>query len=860
MLKLYLSIMNKIYAKLSFLTILLICSLTLKSQAGPDNWSPYGFAVNKGDYRILSVDPGSPADGILKPGDKLQGWFSRISVFGSTFDELEAAPNGGSRTFDLTDGRKVTLTLPHYPNWGPNTPIDCPKCQKMIDNAANYIISNNDNGREGTWLTHLALLSTGEPAHLAHVRNFIHNAKFAKPDYADLKEKETYTWLTAYSTILLAEYYLITNDAYVLPAIRNHALAIAYGASGGGNWNHQLAPYGKYLENPNLKRIKRQTGYIHQNSASLKCYIALLLAEKCGVQDPIVLDTLKKNLAYYRSLVGEKTIPYSMFHDSENSLYAKNGTAAMASIALSLAGDIEAAKYFLPHSIYNYSEMYYDGHTGSFFGRLWIGLGANLAGHPASKYVFNKTKWLVNASRKSNGSFSYEDPNRLTYRGLSPTGAHLINLCRDRRNLYITGKNSSPLLRWDQAAFDEKVLAPSPFSITNDIEFVLAASKSLKTYDRRVSLTRGNNTIRFGQRFFADNNNFNEMINRITNGNIWIKETAFDFFQLWASESATKSNLSSAQQNTLFSLMRTILNDNTRSIHDRNSAALVLIENTPSDNDLINIINFFITKQPDDYGFEKVRLVIAMKEISKITQQSNSIFNSRPDLLVTFTNTLLKHPNHEARKLGFTMLQQIPNNKIHLTSAAINEVALDKSQEYHTYHNSHRATVSLGDNSALFNHLADQGITFSDDPPAGTLSFDDAVWQSLIQNGSTSYDDWKAARFVDPTHTIAQKSSDPDNDGQSNFIEYALGSNPHKLTPSPLSIASMNNNQIELTFQRPMGSSDASITPQSSTKITNWQSQVATATPHPNGIKQTIRWSVPQSQAEFFRLLIKPKQ
>ena len=848
-----------------YITICISLSFSHQSKADPENWGPFGLAVDNNNYRILTVQPGSPADGLLKPGDTLQGWFSSDSLFGSSFDALEGAPNGGSKTFSLTDGREVTLTLPHFPNWGPESPRNCPKCLKMIADTTNFIISNNYNGRLGTWLPHLALLSTGEPAHLEHVRKFLHSAAFAKPDYNQLKEKNNYTWLVSYSTILLTEYYLITNDPYVLPAIRNHALAMAYGASGGGHWNHWLYPYGKYLDNPNTTHIKRQRGYLHQNSASLACYIGLLLAEKCGVREPIVLEVLEKNLAYYRSLIGEITVPYSAHHDSERNLIAKNGTAAMASIALSLAGDTESAKYFIPNSVYNYYEMYYDGHTGPFFGRLWIGLGANLGGHAASKYVFDRTKLLLNACRKSNGDFGYEGWNNLAYGGgMSPAGAHLLNLCRDRRKLFITGKGSSELLRWDHKTFNEQFFPSEQLNQLDTIEWVLGASKRLRPSDRLISLVKGENLIRFGRSFFASNDRFNEILNRIKEGNIWEKENAFDFFQKWGAVSSQLSNLSQTQENELFSLMRSIINDNNRTIHDRNSAALVLMKNVPSDSDLLLIINFFITKQQDDFGFEKVRLVEALKENNHITQdnrisQQGGLFASRQNLLILFTNSLLKHPNDKARKLGMIMLKQIPRNQLFRTAAAIEEVARDKNQEYHTYYGTHRAVSGLGDNSALFNHLAAEGITFSENPASGTLSFDDAVWQSMIQNGNTSYDDWIAARFVDPTHSNAQKTSDPDKDGQTNFIEYALGSNPHTLTSTPLNISSVNNNQVELSFEIPMGNSDAIITPQSSGNIANWQSHSAAATPQPNGIKQTIRWSVPQSQAEFFRLLVKPK-
>ena len=81
----------------------------------------------------------------------------------------------------------------------------------------------------------LALLATGEKKYHLLVRDYLHQAKFAKPDLKiSLDDGGLVCWGYGYHNLLLTEYFLATGDEYVLPAIREYAVKIAVGQGGAG--------------------------------------------------------------------------------------------------------------------------------------------------------------------------------------------------------------------------------------------------------------------------------------------------------------------------------------------------------------------------------------------------------------------------------------------------------------------------------------------------------------------------------------------------------------------------------------------------------------------------------------------------
>lgn len=90
--------------------------------------------------------------------------------------------------------------------------------------------------------------------------------------------RQSYTWAWGYTNLLLAGYFLLTKDDYVLPALETYSVALAEGRDAAGLWGHRVA-------NPENNRGQlhgRLPGYAVMNQSSLSCFTSLLLAGKCG--------------------------------------------------------------------------------------------------------------------------------------------------------------------------------------------------------------------------------------------------------------------------------------------------------------------------------------------------------------------------------------------------------------------------------------------------------------------------------------------------------------------------------------------------------------------------------------------------
>ncbi len=111
-----------------------------------------------------------------------------------------------------------------------------------------------------------------------------------------------------------------------------------------------------------------------------------------------------------------------------------------------------------------------------------------------------------------------------------------------------------------------------------------------------------------------------------------------------------------------------------------------------------------------------------------------------------------------------------------------------------------------------------------------------ASWMASAQPGGLpggvvrllNYNSWKGLSF-DPgdaaNNAISGLTADPDGDGINNLIEYGLGGNPlFNDAASLLSPATIQSNYLTYSYRVNAGASDATITPQISSDLTNWLS------------------------------------
>lgn len=97
-------------------------------------------------------------------------------------------------------------------------------------------------------------------------------------------------------------------------------------------------------------------------------------------------------------------------------------------------------------------------------------------------------------------------------------------------------------------------------------------------------------------------------------------------------------------------------------------------------------------------------------------------------------------------------------------------------------------------------------------------------------------------------------SADPDNDGFSNLLEYAMGTNPRSVTAPPFTVAATQEYWI-FTYSRPADRTDASYVVETSTDLISWSSTAIAHELKSEGVMQTWEARLPRAGTKaFFRL------
>ncbi|MDP6354999.1 MAG: DUF6288 domain-containing protein [Planctomycetota bacterium] len=442
----------------------------LRMPPAPGNVCHYGptgfFAKRHPDHLVVDVvEKGSPSEGKLKKDDIILAvdgqpiTVDAYHLFARAIDKAESEQGGGKLKLtvrrssalqpgsdsDAKDGTKVqtpdtrpqtpvpvTLNLKVLGSYSETAPVDCSKTDVLITQAADFVVKSKRFGTLQAGL--LGLLATGEEQYVKIVRDTLHAAAWAQPP-KDLNELVGTTagyvaWRWGYQTLLMAEYYLLTGDKFVLPAITKYARGLASGQDQAGLWGHQMCH----------KELGRAYGYGVMNQPTITVFIALILAEKCGVKEPMVRAAIERTHAHYDKWVGRGALPYGNHAPMEH-LFTNNGTSGSLAVALGLLGNEKGARFYATMSAAATDEIL-TGHSGPWWNILWSGLGANILGPEVAAAYNRKIHWLRTVARTWNGRHvglmgwgSNPKPGRL-----SDTGSHLLNLCTGRRAIHITGK------------------------------------------------------------------------------------------------------------------------------------------------------------------------------------------------------------------------------------------------------------------------------------------------------------------------------------------------------------------------------------------------------------------------------------
>ena len=430
----------------------------------------FGY-IHKSDGRQILIDEvaeGSPADGKLFKNDVILGVLSPADgrepgggaftmearhALAQAIEEAEKEAQAGELVLNVWRSGStlpVALTLPVMGSYSPDSPWNCEKTAALVDQAAKTILERGFFATRRNkqfvpqqsihaYLDALGLLATGEETYLPELRKYARAlAKTQEEIGADQN-----TWGGSYRNLFLTEYYLATKDPEVLPGIASLSSVLARGVSGVGTWSHGMADVEKNgMYGP-------PGAYGAMNQAGMVCALTLVLARKCGVEDPFVDEAIKRALDFLRFYIDKGCVPYGD-HDPRYD-HDNNGRSSIGAVLFDLAGQNMETGYFVRMTLAS-TGLREEGHTGHFFAWQWGALGAARGGPLAAQSFVGNTRWFTEMERRADGSSWYQpqlsDPGR--YRGWSTSGQRLMQHCLPRRVLHITGKGGSsvpPLTR-----------------------------------------------------------------------------------------------------------------------------------------------------------------------------------------------------------------------------------------------------------------------------------------------------------------------------------------------------------------------------------------------------------------------------
>lgn len=412
------------------------------------------------DFKVESVEKGGPAEGKLKKGDiiiRVNGKkFSQHvrKEFARAIDESESEKMKGKMTLELlTTGAKekktVELQLKTLGSYSATAPHNCSKTDKVINNLAEFLTVVSPKNDEMNMRT-LGLLATGDKK---YIRKPTLREEFVNvsPEEYIKKYKMYSVWRMGYANLAACEYYLLTGDKSILPAIKNMSITLGMGSDTIGVYGHGFATLDR-----NPHKHGYTNGYGQMNQPTLPVLISLKLArDKIGIKHPDIDYTIEQSYNNYKYYVGKGALPYGVGGVYTHT-YNNNGTSALATIYMSLHGDKEGTKFFGTLASADTKTLIHGVHVGNIWSQAWTSLGGTFIGPKATQSFFKRALWRRTLDRCFNGSFAIETigsrgqylnkpPHHETATSvakLSANGALLLSYCVGRNAIFCTGKNA----------------------------------------------------------------------------------------------------------------------------------------------------------------------------------------------------------------------------------------------------------------------------------------------------------------------------------------------------------------------------------------------------------------------------------
>ena len=409
---------------------------------------------------VTHVGAASPADGVVKVDDVILGVegkpFSddaRKSI-ALAIQEAETDAKGGALKLMLSRGgqvQEVALKLAALGSYSDTAPWNCAKSKRILDEACK-VLEKEEMKLDWTGsIQGLALLATGNPDYLPKLQEFARRLAATEVDPDKKPDGPVWgdTWNLGYRSLFLCEYFLVTRDREVVPAITNNTLSLTRGQSMYGTFGHGFAA---------LTKAGKFNGsvppYGPVNMAGLPANLAIVLGRMCGVKRPEVDQAIIRAAGYFGYYTGKGAIPYGEHEPWP--YHENNGKNSITAVMFSAIGNKpKETDFFARMATAGYASREY-GHTGQGFSYLWSALGAGVGGPEAAAAFFSKASWHLDLVRRSDGSFTYDGGEQYSagqtdddtyfgkssYSGLSPAATYVLTYALPLRKLVITGRGA----------------------------------------------------------------------------------------------------------------------------------------------------------------------------------------------------------------------------------------------------------------------------------------------------------------------------------------------------------------------------------------------------------------------------------
>ena len=394
--------------------------------------------------KVMKVEKGSPADGIIKVGDVILGVHgkpfdddARI-LFGKAITKAEKTENQGNLPLTIWRNGKtsqMTIRLEVMGSYSLTAPFNCPKSKKILEKGCEALAKKMKANPTGGPLIARALnatllLASGNPKYLPVVRE---QAKLLS-QYN--QSSGVRTWNYGFVNIFLAEYVLATGDRiYVNEGLKRITKMAVDGQSKVGSWGHSFV-------DPKTRIL---SGYGMMNSPGLLLTYSMVLARRAGVNVPGLDKAINKSITLLEFYVGKGAIPYGD-HNPWIQTHDDNGKCGLAAVLFDHEGNKAATEFYSRMSVADHGVRRDEGHTGNFFNMTWALPGVMRSGPNAGGAWLKEFGWYYDLARRWDGTFLYQgapEPRNQVYNNWESTGSYLLGFTYPLKKTYLTGRKAS---------------------------------------------------------------------------------------------------------------------------------------------------------------------------------------------------------------------------------------------------------------------------------------------------------------------------------------------------------------------------------------------------------------------------------